>query len=103
LKFAGLSARFWLDEEAWAVIESLLPKNRPGARRVDDRRVISGILHMLRSRCPRRDCPPAYGPPERSIRHRSCRLHSGDRRADIAGEWFRSMASRGSVVVGNHD
>jgi hypothetical protein len=25
-----------------------LPKNQPGARRVDDRRVISGIVHMLK-------------------------------------------------------
>lgn len=53
---------FWLDDEAWAVIEPLLPKNQPGARRVDDRRVISGILHVLRSGCRWRDCPPAYGP-----------------------------------------
>ncbi|MDX6751126.1 IS5 family transposase, partial [Geminicoccaceae bacterium 1502E] len=53
---------FGLDDEAWAVIEPLLPKNQPGARRVDDRRVISGILHVLRSGCRWRDCPQAYGP-----------------------------------------
>ena len=34
---------FWLSDEAWAAIEPHLPKNQPGARRVDDRRVISGI------------------------------------------------------------
>jgi transposase len=32
------------------------------AHRVDDRRVISGILHMLRSGARWRDCPPEYGP-----------------------------------------
>ena len=32
---------FWLSDEAWAAIEPHLPKNQPGARRVDDRRVIS--------------------------------------------------------------
>jgi hypothetical protein len=32
------------------------------AYRVDDRRVISGILHVLRSGCRWRDCPPEYGP-----------------------------------------
>ena len=36
--FAG----FWLSDDAWAAIAPLLPKNQPGARRVDDRRVISG-------------------------------------------------------------
>lgn len=32
-------ALFWLSDEAWAAIEPHLPKNQPGARRVDDRRV----------------------------------------------------------------
>jgi transposase len=62
LEDGEMSARFWLDDEAWAVIEPLLPTNQPGARRVDDRRVISGIIHVLRSGCPWRDCPRAYGP-----------------------------------------
>ena len=57
-----MSGRFWLDDDAWAVIEPLLPKNQPGARRVDDRRVISGIIHVLRSGCRWRDCPAEYGP-----------------------------------------
>ncbi|KAF1703002.1 hypothetical protein CSC66_09540 [Pseudoxanthomonas kaohsiungensis] len=39
---------FWLSDAAWAAIEPHLPKNQPGARRVDDRRVISGIVHMLK-------------------------------------------------------
>ena len=29
---------------------------------MDDRRVISGILHVLRSGCRWSDCPPEYGP-----------------------------------------
>jgi len=60
---AGMSNLFWLDDEAWAAIELHLPKNRPGARRVDDRRVISGIIHVLKVGCRWKDCPPAYGPP----------------------------------------
>lgn len=53
---------FWLSDEEWARIEPLLPRGRRGAHRVDDRRVISGILHMLRSGARWRDCPGEYGP-----------------------------------------
>lgn len=31
---------FWLSDAAWTALEPHLPKNQPGARRVDDRRVI---------------------------------------------------------------
>src|SRR6185436_2530540 len=53
---------YWLSEGEWARIASLLPRGRRGAHRVDDRRVISGIVHMLRSGARWRDCPTAYGP-----------------------------------------
>jgi len=53
---------FWLSDVQWAAIEPHLPKNQPGARRVDDRRVLSGIIHVLQSGCRWRDCPPQYGP-----------------------------------------
>jgi len=52
----------WLSDAEWARIEPLLPSGRCGARRVDDRRVISGIVHMLRIGARWRDCPPEYGP-----------------------------------------
>ncbi len=57
-----MDSLFWLSDEAWAAIEPHLPKNQPGARRVDDRRVISGTLHVLKSGCRWRDCPSVYGP-----------------------------------------
>ena len=53
---------YWLSDAEWARIEPLLPRGRRGAHRVDDRRVISGIVHMLRSGARWRDCPPEYGP-----------------------------------------
>lgn len=37
---------YWLRDDARAAIEPHLPKNRPGQKRVDDRRVIGGILHV---------------------------------------------------------
>jgi transposase len=49
-------------DEAWAAIEPHLPQNQPGARRVDDRRVISGIIHMLKCGDRWAGCPPEYGP-----------------------------------------
>lgn len=52
----------WLNDAEWAKIEPLLPQGRKGARRVDDRRVISGIVHMLKIGARWRDCPPEYGP-----------------------------------------
>ncbi len=60
---AQMSALFWLSDEAWAAIEPHVPKNQPGARRVDDRRVISGIVHVIKSGCRWKDCPAEYGPP----------------------------------------
>ncbi|WP_425285078.1 transposase [Methylobacterium brachiatum] len=39
---------FWLSDEAWARIEPHLPHGQPGKPRVNDRRVISGILHVLK-------------------------------------------------------
>ncbi|WP_428338292.1 hypothetical protein [Mesorhizobium amorphae] len=41
-----MAGEFWLSDLQWTAIEPLLPRNRPGARRVDDRRVISGIVRL---------------------------------------------------------
>ncbi len=54
---------FWLSDEAWSAIEPHLPYRKPGKPRVDDRRVISGILHVLRTGCRWRDVANEYGPP----------------------------------------
>lgn len=53
---------YWLDDASWTSIEPLLPTGRRGAHRVDDRRVISGIMHMLKTGGRWRDCPAEYGP-----------------------------------------
>ena len=53
---------YWLSDAEWRRIEPLLPRGRRGAHRVDDRRVISGIVHMLRCGARWRDCPEVYGP-----------------------------------------
>lgn len=53
---------YWLSDAEWFAIEPHLPKGRSGAHRVDNRRVISGIVHMLRSGARWRDWPTEYGP-----------------------------------------
>jgi transposase len=58
-----MAAEFWLNDRQWSAIAPLLPKNRPGAPRGDDRRVISGIVQVLRVGCRCQDCPAIYGPP----------------------------------------
>ena len=57
-----MSRHFWLDDEQWAIIEPLLPQVHTGPERVDDRRIISGILHRLREGCTWRAVPEIYGP-----------------------------------------
>jgi transposase len=56
---AGL---FWLSDKQWARIEPHLPTGLTGPDRHDDRRILSGIVHMLQSGARWRDCPREYGP-----------------------------------------
>ena len=53
---------FWLSDEQWARLKPLLPNKSRGVPRVDDRRVISGIVHVLQSGCRWKDAPGRYGP-----------------------------------------
>lgn len=53
---------FWLSAEQFARLEAHLPTDTRGKPRVDDHRVISGIIHVLKSGCRWIDAPPIYGP-----------------------------------------
>ncbi len=78
-----MANQYWLSDRAWSSIEPLMPRNQPGARRVDDRRVVSGIIHVLHSGCRWQDCPAHYGAPttidNRFNRWRRKRLGGGGR------------------------
>ena len=55
--------QFWLTDEQFAKIAPLLPNDTRGKERVDDRRVISGIVHVLKSGGRWTDAPrEIYGP-----------------------------------------
>ena len=56
-----MTERFWLSDTQWTAIEPLLP-HLGGKPRVDDRRVISGILHRFREGLRWRTVPAEYGP-----------------------------------------
>ncbi len=57
-----MANEYWLNDEAWAVIEPLIPMKRRGVKPGNNREVISGILHVLKFGCRWRDCPAMYGP-----------------------------------------
>ena len=48
---------FWLSDGQWEKIDPLLPIYIRGKRRVDDRRVISGIIQVIISGCRWSDAP----------------------------------------------
>jgi transposase len=84
-------------------IEPHLPKDVRGKDRVDDRRVISGILHVLKNGCRWCDCPPEYGPPttiyNRLIRRtKPAKNFLGDRAYDSA-ELRQWLYERGTKPV----
>ncbi len=54
--------RFELTDHEWSVIGPLLPTNTRGVPRVDDRRVINGILWRFRTGSPWAGIPERYGP-----------------------------------------
>jgi putative transposase len=56
-----MSHLFWLDEEHLKLIGHMFPKPR-GVKRADDRRVLSGIIHVIRNGLRWRDAPSEYGP-----------------------------------------
>ena len=49
-------------DDRFSRLEPHLPTDTRGKPRVDDQRVISGIIHVLKSGCRWVDAPPAYGP-----------------------------------------
>ena len=54
--------RHELTDFEWKIIEPLLPNKPRGVPRVNDRRVLNGILWRFRTGSPWRDIPERYGP-----------------------------------------
>ena len=58
-----MSDLYYLTEQQLKVIKPYFPLSH-GIPRVDDLRVISGIIHVLKPRFQWRDAPREYGPPK---------------------------------------
>ncbi len=57
-----MSDLFWFSDAQRTRIEPLLPSNTRSLKRVDDRRVLSGIVHVIRSGGRWVDATADYGP-----------------------------------------
>ena len=83
--------RFWLTEEQFAKIVPHLPTDTRGKERVDDRRAISGIVHVLKSGGRWADVPTEVYGPKKTLYNRFVRWAA-------KGVWtglFEALASAG--------
>lgn len=81
---------FWLNDDQFFRLEPLLPTDTRGKPRVDDRRVISGIVHVLKSGARWVDAPEVYGP-RKTLYNRFVRWADKGVWTDI----FHALASAG--------
>ena len=82
---------FWLTAEQFSRLEPLLPSDTRGKPRVDDRRVISGIIHVLKSGGRWVDAPDVYGP-HKTLYNRFVRWAAKGVWSDV----FHALASAGA-------
>ena len=83
--------RFWLTDEQFAKVAPHLPTDTRGKQRVDDRRVISGIVHVLKSGGRWADAPAEVYGPKKTLYNRFVR-------GAAKGVWsalFQALASAG--------
>ncbi len=85
--------RHELTDAEWAIIAPLLPNKPRGVARVDDRRVINGILWCFRTGAPWRDVPERYGP--------RTTLYNRFTRWRAAGVWDRLLAAVSEAYDGD--
>ena len=85
-----MSRKFRLSDRRWRRLEPLLPNKPLGMSRVDDRRVISGVVHVLRSGRRWVDAPAAYGP-RKTLYNRFVRWAAKGVWADV----FQTLAAAG--------
>jgi transposase len=81
---------FWVSDEQFERLRPLLPGKVRGVARVDDRRVISGIIHVVKSGGRWVDAPACYGP-KKTLYNRFVRWAA----KGIRQEMFVTLAAAG--------
>ena len=84
--------RYELTDKEWSIIEPLLPNKPRGVPRVDDRRVLNGILWRFRTGSPWAEVPERYGP--------STTCYNRFVRWRKAGVWDRLLAAVSAAFEG---
>ena len=84
-----MSDLIWLSDAQMERIKPYFPLSH-GVPRVDDRRVISGIIFVIRNGCRWRDAPSDYGP-HKTIYNRFVRWS----RLGVFNKIFAELASKG--------
>lgn len=80
---------FWLTKDQFAKIEPHLPTDTRGVARVDDRRVISGIVHVLKSGGRWTDAPRDQYGPHKTLYNRFVRWAE----KGVWGDLFEALAA----------
>src|SRR3954469_9728329 len=89
--------QFWLTDEQFAKIAPHLPNDTRGKERVDDRRVISGIVHVLKSGGRWTDAPREVYGPKKTLYNRFVRWAAKGRvDGSLRGARERGRAARAS-------
>lgn len=86
-----MSDQFWLTEEQIERFQTALPEGARAELRVDDRKVLSGIIHVKRNGLRWRDAPGAYGP-HKTLYNRFVRWS----RLGVFARIFRHLARPGA-------
>ncbi len=84
-----MSDHYWLSEAEIDRMKPYFPRSH-GRTRVDDRRIISGIIHVIRNGLRWRDAPAAYGP-AKTIYNRFIRWS----RMGVFNKIFAALAAQG--------
>ena len=82
---------YWLTDEQMSRLTPYFPKSH-GKKRVDDRRVLSGIIFVNRNGLRWRDAPKDYGPPKT--------LHNRWKRWGAMGVFTRMMEGLAAIGAG---
>ena len=83
---------FWLSDAQFARLQPLLPNKVRGVPRIDDRKVISGIIHVIRYGLIWRDAPACYGP------HKTLYNREAGARAGLFNRIFQALAAESTAT-----